>query len=100
MESGVAVSNRTDAVIPGVLVVTDEPTINGTPQVDNQLSATRGTWSVKANWSYQWTADGSPVSGAVDPTFSPSAEQLGKRLQVRVKATPPRLPDGVHPVEA
>ena len=89
MRSGVAVSNRTDAVIPGVLVVTDEPTINGTPQVDNQLSATRGTWSVKANWSYQWTADGSPVSGAVDPTFSPSAEQLGKRLQVRVKASRP-----------
>ena len=89
MNSGVGVSNRTDPVIPGVLVPTDEPTINGSPQVDNQLSATRGSWSARAEWSYQWSADGEPVSGAVDPTFSPTADQLGKRLQVRVKASRP-----------
>jgi surface antigen len=89
MKSASAFSNRTEAVIPGVLLVNDEPTITGTPQVDNQLSATRGTWSAHANWTYQWTADGQPVRGAVSSTFAPSAEQLGQRLQVRVKASRP-----------
>ena len=89
MEPGVALSAYTDAVVPGDLIPTDEPTITGTPQVDNQLSATRGTWSRRASYSYQWSAAGKPVPGAVAPTFAPTAIQLGKRISVAVTASRP-----------
>ena len=83
---GTATSTRTGDVAPGELVLSDRPTITGTPQVDTQLSATHGTWSPQADFTYQWSAGGSPVDGAVDSTFTPSAEQLGQRVSVTVTA--------------
>jgi surface antigen len=86
-EPGTATSPRTAAVAPGDLVVTAPPTITGTPRVDSQLSATNGTWSPTADYTYRWNAGGTPVAGATKPTFSPTAEQLGKPISVTVTAT-------------
>lgn len=87
MEPGTGTSIRSVIVVPGELVVSTRPTITGTPQVDSQLSATSGTWSPNATYTYQWRTAGDPVDAAVASTFTPSAEQVGQRVSVRVTAT-------------
>ncbi len=87
MDPGTATSPRTDAVAPGELVLTERPTITGTPRVDTQLSATRGTWSPSASYTYQWNAAGKRIPGAVDSTFTPTPDQLGQRITVLVTAS-------------
>ena len=63
-------------------------TVSGTPQVGVKLTASAGTWSpAGGTYSYQWYAGGTAVSGARYRTFTPRAEHLGKRLQVKVTAT-------------
>ncbi len=86
MNPATASSPRGTAVAPGDLLVQAAPTITGTPRVDTQLSATTGTWSPAAQYTYQWNAGGTPVAGAVASTFSPSADQLGQRISVTVTA--------------
>ncbi|MGH3472816.1 MAG: CHAP domain-containing protein [Nocardioidaceae bacterium] len=87
MQPATASSARTSAVAPGDLVVSAPPTITGTPRVDTQLSATSGTWSPSAQYTYQWNAGGIPVANAVGATFSPTAAQLGQQISVTVTAT-------------
>ena len=82
-------SDATAAVAPGRLLNTATPTVSGTPQVGRQLTASPGTWSPDATYSYQWYADGSPVAGATGPTFTPAAEQVAKRVTVAVTAALP-----------
>ena len=86
-QTGVAKSAATAATAPGDLGLTAPPTVTGTPQVGLQLSATTGTWSTSATYSFQWQDDQGPIPGATDSTFTPSAAQLGRPLQVVVTAT-------------
>jgi surface antigen len=68
----------------------DAPSINGTAQVGQRLSAIRGSWRpLGAEFTYQWLADGVPVSGATRKAFTPRASVLGERIQVRVTAEKP-----------
>ena len=67
---------------------TARPTVSGDPQVGVQLTASPGTWTPSgATYAYQWYAGGEPVDGATRRTFTPKAEQEGKRLRVEVTAT-------------
>jgi surface antigen len=86
-DTGSAISVATAATAPGVLAVTAPPTITGTPQVGVQLSATTGTWSPRASYSYQWRNADGPIPGATASTFTPTAEQLDQPLRVTVIAT-------------
>jgi surface antigen len=87
--SGTAKSASTKDVAKGVFVNSAAPVVNGTPQVGVQLSAARGTWSPSGTTTYQWYAGGKAVSGADAATFSPTADQLGDALQVRVSLSAP-----------
>ena len=80
-------SVATSAVAPGVLTATAQPVISGSPQVGVQVSTTSSTWSPSASRAYQWLADGSPITGATRSVFTPTAEQVGAKLTVRVTAT-------------
>jgi len=80
-------SLKTAAVAPGVLTMSAPPAVSGTPQVGVQLSTTPGTWSPAATYSYQWYADGAPVSGATTSIFTPTAAQKGDAITVKVTAT-------------
>ena len=68
------------------------PTISGTPQVDETLTAdtsaitdTNGLANV--SYSYQWMADGSDISGATGSSYTLTASEQGKTIQVRVSFT-------------
>jgi surface antigen len=67
----------------------EPPTVSGTPQVGEKLTTTRGTWSPKGTVSYQWFSGGGPLDGATDATYTPTADQLGRGLKVRVTLSAP-----------
>lgn len=67
---------------------TARPTINGTAQVGQRLTAEKGTWSMTGlDISYQWLADGVPIDGADTKGYRLGKDQRGAKIQVRVTAT-------------
>ena len=70
---------------------TEPPVVEGTPQVGVELSVTRGTWSPGPGTEVtrQWYADGAPIAGATERTFTPTAAQKGLPITVVTKATRP-----------
>ncbi len=64
------------------------PVVSGTPKVGAVLTASSGAWRPTAvNVSYQWFADGAPVTGAVGTTLKLTRAQLDQQLTVRATAT-------------
>ena len=71
---------------------TGEPTISGTAQVGETLTAdTSGIADadglVNATYSYQWLADAADIAGATASTYSLVAADAGKTIRVRVGFT-------------
>lgn len=60
------------------------PTIVGATQVGNVVKAHAGTWTSGTTFTYQWFADGVPISGATKFAFTPTAAHHAKRLTVRL----------------
>jgi surface antigen len=87
--SGSARSQATDGVAKGVFVNTTAPSVAGTPQVGVPLAASRGTWSPGGTFTFRWYAAGKPIAGATAASFTPTADQLGRGLQVRVILSAP-----------
>ncbi len=87
--SGSAKSAQTDGVAKGVFVNTTVPSVDGKAQVGLPLAAARGTWTPKGTFSYQWYAGGAAIDGATSPSFTPTADQLGQGLKVRVALSAP-----------
>lgn len=63
------------------------PKIAGTAKVGSKLTASTGTWSPSAKLSYQWQANGSAIKGATKSTFTPGANERGKKITVQVRGT-------------
>lgn len=64
------------------------PTISGTAQVGEVLTATEGTWLYKpTSLAYAWEADGTPIGGATASTFTPTVAEVGAVITVVVTAT-------------
>jgi surface antigen len=78
------VSATTAVVAPGRFTTKTQPSISGTPQVDQMLTANPGTWTPAGRPTYQWLADGTPVDGATGTTYSPTADDLRKQISVQV----------------
>ena len=71
---------------------TGTPTISGTPQVGEELTASTSGISDadgldNASFGYQWIRTGADIGGATGSTYTPVAADEGKRLQVRVSFT-------------
>jgi hypothetical protein len=73
---------------------TSEPTISGTPQEDQALTASTGTWSGSpTGYSYQWErcdtsgAACSAIAGAASSTYLLQATDVGSTLRVAVTAS-------------
>jgi len=60
-------------------------TVSGKAQVGEVLTAT--TTPAAATAKYQWYADGTAISGATAKTFTLTADQMGKKITVKVTGT-------------
>jgi hypothetical protein len=74
---------------PPILDTTNPPTVSGTPQVGDTLTASPGAWSNEpTSYAYQWVSCSSgvctPIQGATSPTYVPVAAELGDELEVDV----------------
>ena len=74
---------------------TGAPTISGTPQVDQTLTAeTSGIADEdgldNVSYSYQWIAGGSDIDGATGSTYTLTYGEQGEAIQVRVSFTDDR----------
>ena len=74
---------------------TGAPTITGTPQVGETLTAeTRDINDAdglsNAVFSYQWLANDADINGATDPTYTVVADDVGKAIKVQVTFTDDR----------
>lgn len=81
---------RSAARSRGYVVVTTftaAPSITGTAQVGQTLTATNGTIVGGTFTSRQWLRNGSAISGATGATYVPQAADVGKALSVIVTAT-------------
>ncbi|WP_310961925.1 carboxypeptidase regulatory-like domain-containing protein [Nocardioides terrisoli] len=57
----------------------------GGPVVGTVLTANKGTWTpTPTSFTFQWFADGEPIVGATESTFTPTAAQVGSKLSVTV----------------
>ncbi len=68
------------------------PTISGTPRVGETLTANTSGISdadglTNVTFTYQWLADGGPLSGATLPTLALTSANLGADIEVRVSFT-------------
>ncbi|AXT84015.1 hypothetical protein C6I20_01605 [Aeromicrobium sp. A1-2] len=78
-----------------VLENTTRPTIRSTPQVGVALAPSVGKWTVMGNsYAYQWTADGTSISGATTKSYTPTPSVAGKALSLQVTASRPGYSPG------
>jgi len=82
-------SAPTAAVAGGDQVLTPTPTITGTPQVGQTLTAGAGAWDPGVTLTHQWAADGTDISGATGTTYDPVAGDVGKTITVKVTGAKP-----------
>ena len=87
------------AIAPGALALAPvnvvEPSISGTPQQGQTLTADDGEWvedplTLPVNYTYQWlrcNALCDPIGGATDATYLLAAADVGATIRVRVTAT-------------
>ena len=68
------------------------PTISGTPQVDQTLTANTSAIAdedglTNVSYRYQWIADGTDIDGATASTYTLTYSEQGQTIQVRVTFT-------------
>ena len=71
---------------------TGEPTISGTAQVGETLTANTSSIADEdgvddVSFTYQWLADDSEIAGATNATYTLAADEEGKVIKVRVRFT-------------
>ncbi|MFD6139751.1 hypothetical protein [Promicromonospora sp. NPDC060271] len=64
-----------------------EPNISELVMVGATLKAHAGTWTSGTTFTYQWYADGVPISGATGFTYRLTAAEYAKRLTVRLEGS-------------
>ena len=74
------------------LTATGAPTVSGTPQVDETLTADTsliddGNGLNTATYEYRWTAGGSNIDGATGSSLTLTSSQEGQTIQVTVSFT-------------
>lgn len=58
------------------------------PVVGTEVTATPGTWNpADATLAYQWFAGDTPISGATTVGYTPTVDDIGETLKVRVTAS-------------
>ena len=87
------ISNATTAVAAAPnRQATGQPTISGTPQVDQTLTADTANIAdedglTNATFEYQWLAGGTEIAGATGSSYSLTSSEQDQTIQVRVSFT-------------
>lgn len=65
------------------------PVLSGTPEVNETLTTTNGTWSSVSSITYaiEWFADGVVIPGETGATYDLTASEEGKEITTQVTAT-------------
>jgi surface antigen len=83
-------SAPTAAVAPGTFAADGEPVVTGLRRLGETLSfAPVNVTPADAGVSVQWLRGRRPIPGADGSTYQPTADDLGKRIRVRVTFTKP-----------
>jgi len=77
-------STYTTVVALGTLSASPVPTISGTGKKGTPLSIVTGTWQPRVTFTYQWTRNGTPISGARGPTYRVTQSDIRAQLNVKV----------------
>jgi len=88
-QSAIARSAATNTVLPAIPVNTALPTIGGTAQIGQTLSASTGGWTNSpTSFAYQWSDSATgPIGGATASAYVPTSANLGHTLTVSIVAT-------------
>ena len=88
------IAYRTAGAITSVPSNQSQPTIEGSPDLNENDAADVGVWSgLPGSYAYQWEqcdasgANCADITGATGPSYVPGAEAYGATLRVRVVAT-------------
>ncbi|MFD6139749.1 S8 family serine peptidase [Promicromonospora sp. NPDC060271] len=74
------------ARVGGTYTASPNPVISGTARVGSTLTAIRGTWSpTPTTFSFQWYADGRPISGATASKYALKGTDYKKEITVTVR---------------
>ena len=89
---GLSVGQAILVLGPPNSAATGAPTINGTAQVGESLTASTSDISdanglANASFTYQWLADDADISGATGSSYTLVAADVGKAIKVRVSFT-------------
>ncbi|MDF2443744.1 MAG: hypothetical protein JWR01_1947 [Subtercola sp.] len=77
-------------MVTGGVITPVTPTISGAVALGKVLTAVTGTWTpAPVTYSYQWKRDGVAITGAVAPTHTVPAADLGKAITVTVTGSRP-----------
>ncbi|MFI2490384.1 S8 family serine peptidase [Promicromonospora kroppenstedtii] len=72
--------------VGGKYTKSPNPVISGTTRVGSTLTATRGTWSpTPSSFSFQWYADGRPISDATTSKYTLKGSDYQKKITVTVR---------------
>lgn len=80
-ETGYTTAQRTSGATASVMRPAT-PTISGYAAVGLTLRAVSGTWSSGTHLAYRWKANGIPITGATNSTFTLTGSQRDKRISV------------------
>jgi hypothetical protein len=85
--SALVTSLPTNAVVAATFSNAVAPTIAGTAQVGQSLTASTGAWASGANFTYSWKRSGRSAPVGTAANYTPVAADIGKTLSVTVTAT-------------
>jgi hypothetical protein len=86
------VSDETLRITEGVYTNVEPPKVADPPIVGVPLTAANGSWQGTGSWQplrtfdHQWFANGVPIPGGDEATFTPTAAESGQALTVHVRA--------------
>lgn len=83
-----AAAPATAPVAPGTFQRTQDPTIQGAPEVGATLTLTAAAWAPQPTKAKtQWYADGTALPGATGTTLTLTRDEIGKQISARVIAS-------------
>lgn len=83
-------SDPVGPVVQNVVTNTVPPSVSGTPQVGQTLTADNGTWQPSGvTFAYQWLANGAEIANATGSTYALTSNEKDKSISVRVTGSKP-----------